>query len=75
MTKSIWVEDIIKLNCHINKFMLSNIKFRKILNDLKRRPEDAAKDLKISLKKINNILESTLTSNVTLHCITTYKNF
>ena len=30
--------------------MLSNIKFRKILNDLKRRPEDAAKDLKISLK-------------------------
>ena len=38
--------------------MLSNIKFRKILNDLKRRPEDAAKDLKISLKKINNILSN-----------------
>ncbi len=38
--------------------MLSNIKFRKILNDLKRRPEDAAKDLKISVKKINNILSN-----------------
>ncbi len=38
--------------------MISNIKFRKILNDLKRRPEDAAKDLKISKKKINNILSN-----------------
>lgn len=38
--------------------MLSNIKFRKILNDLKRRPEDAAKDLNISLKKINSILSN-----------------
>jgi len=38
--------------------MFSNIKFRKILNDLKRRPEDAAKDLKISKKKILNILSN-----------------
>ena len=38
--------------------MISNIKFRKVLNDLKRRPEDAAKDLEISLKKINNILSN-----------------
>ena len=36
--------------------MISNIKFRKILNDLKRRPEDAAKDLKISKKKVLNLL-------------------
>tara|TARA_A100001015_G_scaffold170946_1_gene189995 strand:+ start:6240 stop:7541 length:1302 start_codon:yes stop_codon:yes gene_type:complete len=38
--------------------MISNIKFRKVLNDLKRRPEDAAKDLKISQKKIYDILSS-----------------
>ena len=36
---------------------LSNIKFRKILNDLKRRPEDAAKELKISKKKLIQILK------------------
>ena len=38
--------------------MLSStkIKFRKILNDLKRRPEDAAKDLGIPLEKINSLL-------------------
>ena len=36
---------------------LSNIKFRKILNDLKRRPEDAAKDLKISKKKLLLLLK------------------
>ena len=36
---------------------LSN-KFRKILNDLKRRPEDASKDLNIDLSKINKILDS-----------------
>ena len=36
---------------------LSNIKFRKILNDLKRRPEDAAKDLKISKKKLLRLLK------------------
>ena len=35
----------------------TKIKFRKILNDLKRRPEDAANDLGISLEKINNLLE------------------
>ena len=37
---------------------LSSKKFRKILNDLKRRPEDAAKDLGISKQKINKILTS-----------------
>ena len=36
---------------------ISNIKFRKILNDLKRRPEDAAKDLKISEKKLLKLLK------------------
>jgi transcriptional regulator with XRE-family HTH domain len=36
--------------------MISNFKFRKILNDLKRRPEDAAKDLGVSIKKIQDIL-------------------
>jgi len=36
--------------------MKSNIKFRKIINDLKRRPEDAAKDLNVSKTKIDNIL-------------------
>lgn len=37
----------------INLFAL---KFRKILNDLKRRPEDAAKELNISNEEINKIL-------------------
>ena len=37
-----------------NKF---NFKFKKILNDLKRRPEDAASDLGISKKDINKIVE------------------
>ena len=37
---------------------ISNIKFRKILNDLKRRPEDAARDLKISNKKLLQILNN-----------------
>ena len=32
------------------------MKFRKILNDLKRRPEDASIELKISKKKILDIL-------------------
>lgn len=36
---------------------ISNIKFRKILNDLKRRPEDAAKELKISKKKLFEFLQ------------------
>ncbi len=36
--------------------MKSNIKFRKILNDLKKQPSDAAKDLKISINQINQIL-------------------
>lgn len=35
---------------------LSSLKFRKILNDLKRRPVDAAKDLNITERKINHIL-------------------
>ncbi len=33
-----------------------NIKFKKILNDLKRRPEDAASDLGLTKKKILEIL-------------------
>jgi transcriptional regulator with XRE-family HTH domain len=33
-----------------------NIRFKKILNDLKRRPEDAAKDLGVTKKTIDNIL-------------------
>ena len=33
-------------------------KFRKILNDLKRRPVDAAKELNVSEKKINKILKN-----------------
>jgi hypothetical protein len=36
---------------------ISNIKFRKILNDLKRRPEDAAKDLKIPKKELLKLLK------------------
>ena len=35
-----------------------NLKLRKIINDLKRRPEDAAKDLGISKDKINKILSN-----------------
>ena len=34
-----------------------NIKFKKILNDLKRRPEDAASDLGITKKEIIEILD------------------
>ena len=37
--------------------MISNLKFRKILNDIKRRPIDAAKDLDISKEQIDNYLE------------------
>lgn len=41
----------------IKKNKITSKKFRKVLNDLKRRPEDAAKDLSISEKKINQILK------------------
>ena len=34
-----------------------NLRFQKILNDLKRRPEDAAKDLNINLSEIHKILD------------------
>ena len=44
----------------------SSKKFRKILNDLKRRPEDAAKDLGVSKKKINKILTSQKFSDLSL---------
>ena len=37
--------------------MISPTKFRKILNDIKRRPEDAALDLEISKKEIDEYLE------------------
>jgi len=36
----------------------TNFKLRKILNDLKRRPEDAARDLGVSEEKIKNILSN-----------------
>ena len=45
---------------------LSSKKFRKILNDLKRRPEDAAKDLGISKQKINKILTSEKFTDLTI---------
>tara|TARA_B100001093_G_C26847333_1_gene1023485 strand:+ start:2792 stop:4096 length:1305 start_codon:yes stop_codon:yes gene_type:complete len=38
--------------------LTSSKKFRKILNDLKRRPEDAAKDLGVSKKRIQKILRN-----------------
>ena len=44
----------------------SSKKFRKILNDLKRRPEDASKDLGISLRKIKGILKSKVFSDLSL---------
>ena len=36
---------------------LSSLKFRKILNDLKRRPEDAAKELGVTVNLVENILQ------------------
>ena len=36
---------------------LSSLKFRKILNDLKRRPEDAAKELDVAVNLVENILQ------------------
>jgi methylphosphonate synthase len=36
------------------------LKFRKILNDLKRRPEDAARELNIASKEINKMLNGEL---------------
>ena len=44
----------------------SSKKFRKVLNDLKRRPEDAAKDLGVSKKVINNILKKDTFSDLNL---------
>ena len=40
----------------MDKNLFSSVRFRQILNDLKRRPEDAARELGISLNKINKIL-------------------
>ena len=45
---------------------LSSKKFRKILNDLKRRPEDAAKDLGMGKQKINKILTSEKFTDLTI---------
>ena len=39
-----------------SKNIYSGIRLRQILNDLKRRPEDAAKELRINLFKFNRIL-------------------
>ena len=41
--------------------MISPVKFRKILNDIKRRPEDAAVDLEISKNEINEYLKGVRT--------------
>ena len=40
-----------------------NLRFKKILNDLKRRPEDAASDLGISKKEINQIMKEIMEMN------------
>ena len=40
----------------MNKTIFSSLRLRQIINDLKRRPIDASKDLKISLKKFNQYL-------------------
>ena len=44
----------------------SSKKFRKVLDDLKRRPEDAAQDLGVSKKVINNILKKDTFSDLSL---------
>lgn len=44
----------------MDKNLFSSIRFRQILNDLKRRPEDAAIELGLSLKKIKNILNGSV---------------
>jgi len=44
----------------------SSKKFRKVLNDLKRRPEDAAQDLGVSKKVINDILKKDTFSDLSL---------
>jgi len=41
----------------MNKKLFTAKRLRQILNDLKRRPEDAAKELKISKRKIDSILK------------------
>ena len=48
------------------KLIKSGRNFLGILNDIKRRPEDAANELKISLEKINSILsgDSELTDDI-----------
>ena len=43
---------------NIEKNLFSSVRFRQILNDLKRRPEDAARELNISLSKIKKILNN-----------------
>ena len=40
----------------------SGINFLGILNDIKRRPEDAAKELQIPLEEINAIIEGMMIS-------------
>jgi len=42
------------------------LKFRKILNDLKRRPQDAAQELNISNEKINKILSGKISPDFKL---------
>ena len=46
--------------------LTSSKKFRKILNDLKRRPEDAAKDLGVSKKRVQKILRNKTFSDINI---------
>ena len=48
----------------MDKNLFSSVRFRQILNDLKRRPEDAARELGISLNKINKILKSEINLDI-----------
>ena len=41
---------------NIKKEIFSSIRLRQIINDLKRRPEDASKDLKIKYSVFNRYL-------------------
>jgi len=48
-------------NFYNTKDIYSSLRLRQILNDLKRRPEDAAKELKIKLSTFNKILNGKIT--------------
>ena len=50
----------------MDKELFSPIRLRQILNGLKRRPEDAAKELNISHTKMNKILDGKLSLSIVL---------